>query len=182
MKQIVKIPYIFLLFFISSFSYARSSGTVGVGTEIKFQSEAGGIAFSSCADEPKDSCSVFVKSEDQMSSKKCIFRVKNTNILKMEVPKSGRMLVISKVIQRDSENNATSVLLTGAKLPVELTCSSEIKYPTGTQIMPDYPLTDNLLQGFKSFSLGKTVFEKSRPVSPQPAAPSEQKTNSGAVI
>lgn len=181
MNQFVKILCAFPLFFISSFSQANNSATIGLGTEINFQSETGGIAFLPCSDEPKDSCSDFVKKEDQMSSKKCTFRVKNANILKMEAPKGGRTLTVSKITQRDSEYKATSVLLTGAKAPVELTCSSEIKYPTGTQTIPNFPLTDKLLKNFKDFSLGKTVLERSQPAVPKLEAPVAPKS-SGSVI
>jgi len=55
-----------------------------------------------------------------------------------------------------------TAVLEGAKAPIVLSCEVEYSQMNSTNTMPRAPLTEDLLTGFKKFSLGDIKTEKTK--------------------
>lgn len=156
-----KTPHLLILLLSPFFAYAENY--IGVQTELIFDSKKiSYLPFSPCPLDQNSSCATIEKAEEQgsvfKSKKICTFKVKNENVSKLEI--TGTRILTVKEVSRNSSGEVISLLLTGAKAPIHLSCDTEITKGGIANRMFNFPLSVEVLKNFKEFDLGTTIYDE----------------------
>ena len=190
--NLVLIAINFLLVTFISVTALSDESYIGVGTELKFKSNAaGGIEFSPCSDDIDSSCADITKvifdGPMVQVEKICTLRIEKQNVSILAIPKKGtRTLTVKKVkIEENTNNEVHSLMLNGAKKPILFSCVTRQRQNGVTTTSSLIPLTQDLLNGFQEFDFGKIQLEKTTPSStdskPQ-TLPTSKPKSQGSVI